>query len=58
VLESETLEDAINEVSEGSWFGNPKRDSWAIFDGDFSDEQDTPEGHTFTAIAVVHFQSV
>jgi len=54
-LDADTLEEAIEETKQGRWFGNPNKDSWAIFEGDFADEQDTPEGDTFIAESAAHF---
>lgn len=56
-LEAETMEGAVAEVlGAKNWFANPHKDSWAIFEGDFAREQDTPEGHSFKADSVAYFQ--
>jgi hypothetical protein len=60
-LEAHTLEEAIEEVKQGRWFGNTKYDSWAIFAGDCASEEYglyTPEGHDFTPIQLMHFEKV
>lgn len=52
-LEAQTLEEALEEVREGRWFGNISHEEWAIFEGTWSIVQDTPEGDTFTPHRVV-----
>ena len=54
-LDHDAIEDAIEEVMNGHWFANPHKDSWAIFEGQYSNEQDTPEGDTFNAESILHF---
>lgn len=60
-LEAETLEEALEEVQEGGWFGRIDRDSWAIFEGEEAVRDwryaTTEESKScdFIAHAVVHF---
>lgn len=55
-LESETLEEAMEEVKNGSWFADWKRDSWAIFEGERTTPNpryaETNEGCDFIASEV------
>lgn len=57
-LKAETVEEAIAQVTaKESWFGNSGTDSWAIFEGKWSSDQDTPEGNTFNPTRVAYFRS-
>jgi len=61
-INAATLEEAIEIVESapaGRYFGDPAKDSWAIFEG--YDACDLPgaqtwEGHDFTPVSVAHFQ--
>lgn len=58
-LEAETLEQAMKEIKEGSWFGDWRRDSWAIFEGERATRDpryaETNEGCDFTASEVLFY---
>ena len=57
-LDADTLEEAIEEVKNTKgWFGNVKREEWAIYAGDSASDEygvDTPEGHDFTPIQLMY----
>lgn len=67
-LKAKTLDEAIREVrEEGPWFGNPTKQSWAIFEGEnarpavynphTSKYVETPEGDDFTPHEVLYFET-
>ena len=59
-LQSATLGEALAEVAQGVWFGNQKRDHFAIFVGAYSKNKPgrvwTPEGDDFDPAQVIYFK--